>query len=120
MEQTVRLLPFVTVFVAVIILVGGLLPVFGRYNLVYIVAGIATVAGAGAMAGTLSPGVSESQVLGLAAFIGVGLSCSFQHGVDVSNVINKNPRDRVDSAVMFNMAQMGGIAIALAVAGSIF
>jgi hypothetical protein len=104
----------------VIILVGGLLPVFGRYNLVYIVAGIATVAGAGAMAGTLSPGVSESQVLGLAAFIGVGLSCSFQHGVDVSNVINKNPRDRVDSAVMFNMAQMGGIAIALAVAGSIF
>ncbi|CAI7647005.1 unnamed protein product [Penicillium glandicola] len=120
MEQTARLLPFVLVFIAVVILVAGLLPVFGRYNLIYIVAGIATVAGAGTMAGTLSPSVSESQVLGLEALIGVGLGCSFQHGVGVSNVINKNPRDRVDSAVMFNMAQMGGIAIALAVAGSIF
>ncbi|KAJ5336979.1 Major facilitator superfamily domain general substrate transporter [Penicillium brevicompactum] len=120
MEQTVRLLPFVLVFIAVVILVGGLLPIFGRYNLIYIAAGIATVAGAGAIASTLSPRVSESQVLGLEALIGVGLGCSFQHGVGVANVINKTPRDRVDSAVMFNMAQMGGIAIALAVAGSIF
>ncbi|KAJ5952414.1 uncharacterized protein N7479_010827 [Penicillium vulpinum] len=120
MEQSVRLLPFVLVFIAVVFLVGGLLPVFGRYNLIYIAAGLATVAGAGAMAGTLSPRVSESQVLGLEALIGVGLGCSFQHGVGVANVINKNQRDRVDSAVMFNMAQMGGIAIALAVAGSIF
>ncbi|KAJ5415677.1 hypothetical protein N7465_004372 [Penicillium sp. CMV-2018d] len=120
MEQTVRLLPFILVFIAVVILVGASLPVFGRYNLIYIVAGIATIAGAGAMAGTLSPHVSESQVLGLQAVIGVGLGCSFQHGVGVSNVINKTPRDRVDSAVMFNMAQMGGIAIALAIAGSIF
>ncbi|KAJ5648810.1 Major facilitator superfamily domain general substrate transporter [Penicillium longicatenatum] len=119
-QQTVRLLPFVVVFIIVVIIVGGLLPVFGRYNLIYIVAGIATVAGAGAMAGTLSPTVSESHVLGFEALIGVGLGCSFQHGVGVSNVINKNSHDRIDSAVMFNMAQMGGIAIALAVAGSIF
>jgi hypothetical protein len=34
------------------------------------------------------------------------------------NVINKDPRDRVDSAAIFNMTQMGGI-IALAVAGKI-
>ncbi|KAJ5364577.1 Major facilitator superfamily domain general substrate transporter [Penicillium cataractarum] len=120
MGQTIRLLPFVLVFITVVMLVGGLLPVFGRYNLIYIVAGIATAAGAGAMAGTLSPSVSESQVLGLEALIGIGLGCSFQHGVGISNVINKNPRDRVDSAVMFNMAQMGGIVIALAVAGSIY
>jgi hypothetical protein len=72
------------------------------------------------MAGTLSPTVSESHVLGFEALIGVGLGCSFQHGVGVSNVIKKNSHDRIDSAVMFNMAQMGGIAIALAVAGSIF
>ncbi|GES64649.1 efflux pump antibiotic resistance protein [Aspergillus terreus] len=120
LEQTARLLPFILVFIAVVMLVGGLLPVFGRYNIIYIVAGIATVAGAGVMAATLSPSVSEAQVLGLEALIGVGLGCSFQHGVGISNVINKEPRDRVDSAVMFNMAQMGGIAIVLAVAGSIF
>ncbi|KAF7590702.1 hypothetical protein BBP40_002538 [Aspergillus hancockii] len=120
MEQTVRLLPFVLVFIVVVMLVGGLLPTFGRYNLIYIAAGIITIAGGGAMAGTLSPSVSESQVLGLEALIGIGLGCSFQHGVGISNVINKNARDRVDSAVMFNMAQMGSIAIILAIAGSIF
>lgn len=115
LQQAVRLLPFVLVFIAVVMLVGGLLPVLGRYNLFYIVAGIATVAGA-----TLTPSVSESQILGLEALIGVGLGCSFQQGVGVSNVINKSPRDRVDSAVVFSMAQMGGIAISLAIAGSIF
>ncbi|KAJ5556104.1 Major facilitator superfamily domain general substrate transporter [Penicillium frequentans] len=73
MQQTVRLLPFALVFIAVVVLVGGLLPVLGRYNLIYIVAGIATVAGTRAMAGTLSPSVSESQILGLEALIGVGL-----------------------------------------------
>ncbi|KAF9885590.1 hypothetical protein FE257_012796 [Aspergillus nanangensis] len=120
MAQTVRLLPFVLVFIAVVMLVGGTLPLFGRYNLIYIVAGMVTVAGAGTMAATLTATVSEAQVLGLEALIGVGLGCSFQHGVGISNVINKDPVDRVDSAVMFNMAQMGGIAIALAIAGSIF
>lgn len=119
-QQTVRILPFVLVFIVVVILVGGSLPLFARYNLIYIFAGIATVAGAGAMAGTLSSGVSESQVFGLEALIGIGLGCSFQHGVGISDVLNKDPRDRVDTAIIFNMAQMGGIAIALAVAGSIY
>lgn len=38
----------------------------------------------------------------------------------ILNLINKNPRDRVDTAVMFNSAREGGVAIALGVAGSIF
>ncbi|KAB8276579.1 major facilitator superfamily domain-containing protein [Aspergillus minisclerotigenes] len=120
LQQTVRLLPFVIVFIAVVLLVGALLPLFGRYNLIYIIAGLATVAGAGAMAATLSPDVPESQVMGLEALIGVGLGCSYQHGVGISNVINKDPRDKVDSVVMFNLAQMGGITVILSIAGSIF
>ncbi|KAE8158264.1 major facilitator superfamily domain-containing protein [Aspergillus tamarii] len=120
LQQTVRLLPFVIVFIAVVLLVGGLLPLFGRYNIIYIIAGMATVAGAGAMAATLSPTVPESQVLGLEALIGVGLGCSYQHGVGISNVINKDSRDKVDSVVMFNLAQMGGITVILSIAGSIF
>ncbi|KAE8382735.1 major facilitator superfamily domain-containing protein [Aspergillus bertholletiae] len=120
LQQTVRLLPFVLVFIAVVIVVGGLLPVIGRYNLIYIIAGIVTIAGGAAMTATVSSSVPESQVMGLEALIAVGLGCSFQHGVGISNVINKDPRDKVDSAVMFNMAQMGSIAIVLAVAGSIF
>ncbi|OGM50811.1 efflux pump antibiotic resistance protein [Aspergillus bombycis] len=120
LQQTVRLLPFVLVFIAVVMLVGALLPVFGRYNIIYIIAGTVTIAGGAAMAATLSPNVPESQVLGLEALIGVGLGCSYQHGVGVSNVINKNLRDKVDSVVLFNLSQMGGITIILSVAGSIF
>ncbi|KAB8240180.1 hypothetical protein BDV35DRAFT_386055 [Aspergillus flavus] len=120
LQQTLRLLPFVILFIAVVLLVGALLPLFGRYNLIYIIAGLATVAGAGTMAATLSPDVPESQVMGLEALIGVGLGCSYQHGVGISNVINKDPRDKVDSVVMFNLAQMGGITVILSIAGSIF
>lgn len=120
LDQTVKLLPFVLVFIVVVMMAGSMLPIFGRYNLMYILAGAATLAGGAAMAGTLSENVSESQVLGLEAVIGIGLGMHFQHGIGISNVINKNNRDRVDSVVIFNMAQMGGIAVILAVAGSIF
>ncbi|KAL2816035.1 major facilitator superfamily domain-containing protein [Aspergillus cavernicola] len=121
MEQTTRLLPFILVFIVVVILVGGSLPIIGRYATIYLLAGIFTISGAAAMASTMSPTISESVIMALEALIGIGLGCSFQHGVGISNVIlAKNPQDRVDSAILFNMSQMGAIAIALAVAGSIF
>ncbi|CEL11609.1 hypothetical protein ASPCAL14710 [Aspergillus calidoustus] len=120
LQQTVRILPFILVFIVVVILVGGSLPILGRYNIIYFIAGAATISGAAAMAANMSPTVSESQVMGLEALIGIGLGCSFQHGVGISNVMNKIPQDRVDSAILFNMAQMGAIAIVLSIAGSIF
>ncbi|KAL3464521.1 major facilitator superfamily domain-containing protein [Aspergillus heterothallicus] len=120
LQQTVRLLPFILVFIVVVILVGGSLPIIGRYNVIYFIAGVATIAGGAAMATTISSTVSESQVMGLEAVIGIGLGCSFQHGVGISNVINKVPQERVDSTILFNMAQMGAIAISLSIAGSIF
>ncbi|KAL3475530.1 major facilitator superfamily domain-containing protein [Aspergillus californicus] len=121
-QQTIRLLPFILVFIVVVMLVGGSLPILGRYAIIYLIAGLTTVSGAAAMAGTMSsPTVSESVIMGLEALIGIGLGCSFQHGVGISNVIlAKSPQARVDSAILFNMSQMGAIVIALSVAGSIF
>ncbi|KAL4899593.1 hypothetical protein BDW74DRAFT_188982 [Aspergillus multicolor] len=122
LQQTVRILPFILVFIAVVILVGGALPKIGRYAPVYLLAALFTISGAAAMANTMSdPTTPESTIMGLEALIGIGLGCSFQHGVGISNVMNAHsPRDRVDSAILFNMAQMGAIAIVLAIAGSIF
>ncbi|KAL4783841.1 major facilitator superfamily domain-containing protein [Aspergillus varians] len=122
LQQTVRLLPFILVFIAVVILVGGALPRIARYAPVYLLAALATISAAAAMANTMSKtATSESTIMGLEALIGIGLGCSFQHGMGISNVLNKNsPHDRVDSAILFNMAQMGAIAIVLAVAGCIF
>ncbi|KAL4863810.1 major facilitator superfamily domain-containing protein [Aspergillus spectabilis] len=102
LQQTVCILPFILVFIVVVILV-------------------ATIAGAAAMAKSMNDLTTpESQLMGLEALIGIGLGCSFQHVVGISNVINKAPQDRVDSAILFSMAQMGAIAIVLSVAGSIF
>ncbi|KAL4939184.1 hypothetical protein BDV06DRAFT_231233 [Aspergillus oleicola] len=122
LQQTVRILPFILVFIITVILIGGALPKTGRYAPIYLFAGLFTVSASAAMANTMDdPTISESVVMGLEALIGIGLGCSFQHGVGISNVINrKSPQDRVDSAILFNMAQMGAIAIALAMAGSIF
>ncbi|KAL4879210.1 major facilitator superfamily domain-containing protein [Aspergillus karnatakaensis] len=121
LQQTVRLLPFIIVFIVVVIIVGGALPVIGRYAIIYLIAGAAILSGSAAMANTLSdPTVSESTIMGLIALIGIGLGCSFQHGVGISNVINKDAQDKVDSTILFNMAQMGSIAISLSIAGAVF
>ncbi|KAF7557189.1 hypothetical protein G7046_g6105 [Stylonectria norvegica] len=120
LEQTVRILPFILVFIIMVVLAGGSLPKHGRYSLLFILGGAITLAGGAAMVVTLKTGVSQSQVMGLEALIGVGLGLHFQHGIGISNVILKSQRDRVDSVVLFNMAQMGGIAIALSIAGSIY
>lgn len=119
-QQTVRLLPFILTFIVVVLLVGGLLPVVGRYKIIYLCAGCFTLAGSAALAATLDENVSESQVMGLEALVGIGLGMNWQHGVGISNVVSKTERDRVDGAVVCNMMQMGGIAIILSVAGSIF
>lgn len=120
MQQTVRMLPFILVFIIVVLLTGSALPAIGRYKIIYILAGSVTLAGATAMAATMDSHVSESQVMGLEALIGIGLGMHFQHGLGISSVINKDPRQKVDSAIICNMVQMGGIAIVLAMAGCIF
>lgn len=120
LEQTIRILPFILVFIVVVLFTGALLPLIGRYKIVYVLAGSFTLAGAAAMAATLDEHVPERQIMGLEALIGIGLGMHFQHALGISNVINKNARDRVDSAVICNMVQMGGIAVILATAGCIF
>lgn len=119
--QTVRLLPFTLSFILSVMMTGHLLPVIGRYKLIYVAAGVIMVATSAAMAAILAdPNSSDALVMGLEVLLGTALGLHFQHGVGISNVINKHERDRVDSAVFCNLAQMGGIAITLAIAGSIF
>lgn len=121
LEQTIRLLPFILIFIVIVLLTGALLPVVRVYKPIYSLAGVFTLVGAATMAATLDSDVPEAQVMGLEALIAVGLGMHFQHGFGISNVINKaNAKDRVDSTVVCNMAQMGSIAMILAIAGCIF
>lgn len=120
MQQTVRILPFILVFIVIVLTTGAMLPAIGRYQYVYVVAGTFTLAGAAAMAAILDDQTSESVVMGIQAIIGIGLGMHWQHGASLCNVINKDPRQKVDSIVIFNMSQMGAIAVALAMGGAIY
>lgn len=120
LEQTVRLLPFILTFIATVVIVAGCLPKLKQYGLIYLVGGAVTLASATALAATLAPDVPESRVMGLTALVGVGLGLHFQHSNAISNTINKDPRDRIESAALMNMSLMGGISVALIVAGAIY
>ncbi|RSL87755.1 hypothetical protein CEP52_015441 [Fusarium oligoseptatum] len=119
-QQTVRMLPFIIVFIFVVLFTGVLLTMIGRYKIIYLCASTITLAASIAMATTMNDRVSEALVMGIEAVIGIGLGMQFQHGLGISNVINKTERDRVDSTVICNMVQMGSIAITLSIAGCVF
>lgn len=118
--QTVRMLPFILGFITSVLLTGKLLPVIGRYKLVYVAAGAVTLSGGAAMAATLREDMADGIVMLFIFVVGVGLGMHFQHGAAIGNVINRNPRERIDSLVLFSLAQMGGIAGALAIAASTY
>jgi hypothetical protein len=120
LEQTVRTLPFICTFIFTLLFTGYVLPMLGRYKIIYLLAGIVTLSAGVAMASLLDKDTPESPVMGLEALLGFGLGLHFQHGVGVSNVINRNPVDRVDSTIVTGMCQMGFISVSLAVAGCIF
>ncbi|KAL2857271.1 major facilitator superfamily domain-containing protein [Aspergillus pseudoustus] len=120
MQQTVYTLPFILTFITAVVLVGAVLPLVGRhYYLFYIFASAATTSAAAGLAAILDASTPDSQIMGLAAVIGLGLGASFQHGVGISNTQTKTTRDRVDSATLLLLAQMGTIAISLPIAGCI-
>jgi MFS family permease len=119
-QQTIRTLPFILTFITTVVIVAGVLPMVGRrYNLFYIFAGALITSGSAALATTLSRSTPDSHILGFSALIGIGLGFSFQHGIGISNTLNANVKDRVDSATLLLLAQMGAIAISLSIGGCI-
>ncbi|OAQ60188.1 efflux pump antibiotic resistance protein [Pochonia chlamydosporia 170] len=120
-DQMVKLLPFTLIFIFTAMLTGRLLSVMKLYGVIYVSGGFIVANGSVIMAALMSKKtVTGSQIMGLEALIGVGLGLHFQHGLAISDIINKSRQDRIDSLLICNMAQMGGIAVTLAVAGSLF
>ncbi|KAJ6436706.1 retrovirus polyprotein [Purpureocillium lavendulum] len=123
LRQSLLLLPFTIPFIVALLLTGALLPVVRRHKPFYIAGGIVTAASSAAMVASLADRTSsDARIMGLEALIGLGLGMLFQHGVGICNVINKKRRRsvRVDGVALCNLAQFGGIAVTLAIAGSVF
>ncbi|KAH7130904.1 major facilitator superfamily domain-containing protein [Dactylonectria macrodidyma] len=118
LKAAIRLLPYIVVFIFFVMLAGGLLPVLRRYNIFYIAGGILSTAG-GAALFTIDENTAASKIYGYEVLMGAGLGLMFQtaYTAAATMVIAK---DRPNSIGFINVAQIGTVAIALAISGCLF
>lgn len=117
-QAAVRLLPFITLNIFFTMFSGALLPVFGRYMPWYVPSGILMLIG-GVLMFRITPTTSTSAIYGFEILIAVGGGLTQQIGYSIAAASVK-PHE-VPAAIGFiNVAQIGSLAIALSIAGSIF
>ncbi|KAM0258029.1 hypothetical protein ACHAQJ_004072 [Trichoderma viride] len=118
LQAAVRLLPFVCTFIFFVMAAGATLPIVGRYNLYYLAGGCFIVIG-GALLCTIDESTSASKIYGYEALSAIGIGLLFQIGYAVA-VAKVSPEDEAKAIGFINIAQIGTLAIALAIAGSLF
>ncbi|KAM6479567.1 major facilitator superfamily domain-containing protein [Trichoderma sp. SZMC 28011] len=118
LQAAVRLLPFICVFIVFVMAAGATLPIVGRYNLYYFVGGCFILIG-GALLCTINENTSTGRIYGYEALSAIGIGLLFQIGYAVA-VTKASPKDEPKAIGFINVAQIGTIAISLAIAGSIF
>lgn len=118
LQAGVRLLPFIGVFIFFLILAGASLPKIRRYNMYYLTGGCLVVIG-GALLCTINENTFTAAIYGYEAIVasGVGLFFQIGYGIAVANVHHK---DAPKAVCFINVAQIGVVAISLALSGSLF
>ncbi|KAI1657376.1 MFS general substrate transporter [Daldinia decipiens] len=114
-----RLLPFIGVFISTIMLCGRLLPILRFYKSFFVVGSAFLLVGGGLFQ-MLSTNMSESAVMGFESVVAAGLGILWQLGVPVCTTFLPSTEDRLDLALLSNMAQLGGIAASLSIAGMVY
>jgi hypothetical protein len=118
LQAAIRLLPFIVIFIFCVMLAGGLLPVVGRYNVFYILGGALILVG-GALMFTIDVTTKTGRIYGYEVLIAAGTGLVFQNGYAVT-AAKVAEKDRANAIGFINVAQIGTIAISLAIAGSMF
>ena len=118
LQAAVRLLPFICSFVFSVMFAGALLPMVKVYAPWYTAGGILIIVG-GALLFVATDTTSVGAIYGFEALIAVGVGITFQnaYAVAASRVAEK---DRANAIGFINVAQIGTIAVALAMGGSLF
>ncbi|OTA70417.1 MFS general substrate transporter [Hypoxylon sp. EC38] len=119
LAAAVRLLPFIGVFIFTIILCGGLLPAV-RFYKPFFIAGSALLLIGGGLLQTLNTGTSQAAVMGFEVVVAAGLGILWQLAVPVCSTFLHDTEDRLNLALLSNMATLGGIAVALSIAGMVY
>ncbi|KAI5460995.1 major facilitator superfamily domain-containing protein [Mariannaea sp. PMI_226] len=118
MEVAVRLLPFVCLVIFATMLSGALIPQYSLYAAWYTTSGIFALIG-GALLANINATTPTKNIYGFEVLAGLGCGLTFQASYAIALV--KAPREKASSVLGFiNVAQLGGPALGLAIAGSVF
>lgn len=117
-ESAVRLLPFICVLSVFIMGSGHVLGLLGYYFLLYIVGGVFLLVGAAPMF-TVSAGTQVGAIYGFSVLIAIGAGLIAQIGYSVAPS-KVAPQDMAAAIGFINVAQIGGLVIALAISGTVF
>lgn len=118
-ESAVRFLPFIGAFIAGVVISGGLLPVIGRYKIMYVIGeSIMLIAGA-VITSQLRPSVGEGTVMGLETLLGFGVGSVFNYATPISAAVLP-PQELLAAVCLSNLANLGMICVGLSIAGAVF
>ena len=117
-EAAVRLLPFISIAITVILLNGVLMPKFGYYMPWYVVGGVFQIIG-GALMHTIDEDTSPSNIYGYSVIAAIGAGSALQAGYSIA-AAKVNPHEVPAAIGWVNLSQIGSIVISLTMAGSIF
>ncbi len=113
-----RLLPFTILMIFSSLFSGLLFPKFSLYAAWYVISGTIALVGS-ALLFTISADTPLGNIYGYEVLIGLGCGLTFQAAYAIALV--KSPVEKATSVISFiNVAQLGGGALALAIAGSVF
>jgi hypothetical protein len=117
-EGAVRLLPFVCFIIFSTLISGAFLPKFNLYAAWYLASGIIALVG-GVLLVRITAATPARDIYGFEVLAGAGCGLTFQAAYAIALV--KSPAEKATSVLSFiNVAQLGGAALSLAIAGSVF
>ncbi|KAL1962640.1 hypothetical protein VTN77DRAFT_9354 [Rasamsonia byssochlamydoides] len=117
-HAAVRLLPLIFVLSASILANGHLMSRFSYFQPWYVFGSVLALIG-GVLLSRIEPDTSEAKIYGFEILVGIGTGCFIQAGYAVIQAVV--PPAEMAYAISFMMlAQLGGIAFGLAIAGAVF
>ncbi|KAI0885486.1 MFS general substrate transporter [Annulohypoxylon maeteangense] len=119
LDAATRLLPLVCIFVFAIILSGALLPGYRIYKIFFMIGSMFLLIGGGLFQ-TLTDETPESSMMAFEALVAVGIGMLWHLATTVGFTIIETTKERLDLALLSNVAKFGGIAVSLSLAGVIF
>jgi len=118
LQAAVCLLPFIVVDISFIMGQGILMPIISYYFPFFIISGIFTIIG-GALMYTVTSTTSTSAIYGFTVLIAIGAGMTSQAAYSIAPA-KVHPSKISDVIGFMNVAQIGGIVIALAISGAVF